>query len=143
MRTSTWTILALIAICSAIMDTASGVVSLKGILQPNNILANIACLGGSVIITGMAMTTKSVFSPKSNLLIKALWVVAVGIDAFTTIIATVYYVILGMPLSERPEISAFTFDLSNTFPTIIGFGSAILITGFSVSTLYILEKMDE
>ena len=125
------------------MDTASGVVSLKGILQPSNILADIACLGGSIVITGMAMTTKSVFSPKSNLLIRLLWGIAIGIDFVTTVLGTVYYVILGMPLDEPPDITLIKFDPSNIFQTIVGFGTAILITGFSVSTVYILEKMND
>lgn len=136
-----WIVVAIVSVIASISDATLGVLALAGLLNPANSLAWVLCFGGGFILTGMAMATSAMLAKDTPLFLKSLWFVAVAIDAFTTLIGGVVYVIEGQPLGTGIDLSNFKFDPSNFFETTVVFGLTVLLTGCSTATTYVFEKL--
>lgn len=135
-------IIAVVVLVGSILDAVCGALALVGVLQPNNILAITLAWAGGFILTGMTMGTKAVFSSK-NIGLKFLWFIATAIDAMTTMISTVYYVVLGKSLESQPDLSGMEIDSSNVPKALIALGLTILLTGISASAAYIINDIND
>ena len=130
--------------------TADGMASGFGLLafyQANNPFAVIVVFAAGFLVTGYVTITGRVWVKDSPLLLKALWVVAVVIDVYTTYVAIVFYVLLRRPWTEQPNIE--------TIPSFLGlFGSGlnqfmqpllvillpILLSGTTMISHYVFER---
>lgn len=136
-----WGLLVLFTIIGTTADGLASGFTLLAMIQANNSLARMLVMVGGFLITGMAIITKNVLSPESPLTIKIVWFIAIAIDIYTTIAGTVYYIILGYPLTEPVDWSnVYCCDMSNLIPSVIAFGLTLIITGSSVTMQYALEK---
>lgn len=132
-------ILLLTAIGTLVDGMASGIILLS-MIETNNTLTKIIVFAGGIIITGIAMGTKAVFSSGTPKILMGVWVVAVFIDLYSTIVGTIYYVVLGMPLGTAVDFSLITLDFSNSVSAALALGLTFIITGSSVVSLYVLEN---
>lgn len=138
---STWAILAILTAVGTLADGASSGLVLMAMLGAKNILSQILVFAGGLMITGMAVSTKAIFSDKGSCVLKIIWLVATVIDLYTTIVGTIFYVIMQMPLSYKVDFSLMYFDPKNFFPTLLAFGISGLITGSSIVVLYVVERL--
>ncbi|MBE7385435.1 MAG: hypothetical protein F6J95_029055 [Leptolyngbya sp. SIO1E4] len=138
-----WICIAIVTIIASISDALLGVTALAGLLAPSNLLAWTLCFGGGFVLTGMAMSHQAIFSKNSSIFLKMLWFIALAIDAFTTLIGGVVYVIEKHPFGTEIDPKALAFDSNNSIETVIVFGLTVLLTGCSVATTYVFEKLKD
>lgn len=131
-------LLILTAIGTLVDGLTTGLILLS-LISPTSFLGQVLTFAGGIIITGFEMGTKAVFSKSSPTILRYMWLVAVIVDFYTTIVGTVYYVALGYPLETVVNYSAIQIDSSNIFSVILALGLSFIITGSSVFSFYILE----
>lgn len=115
--------------------------TLMASFQANNILSQILVFSAGCIITGFVVFTKEILVSNS-LMLKLVWLVSVIVDAYTTFVGVIFYMIMGEDLSNPIEFSAIQYDPSNWPKTIIVFSLTFIVTGASVSALYVLENSE-
>ncbi len=132
-------LLILTAIGTLVDGMASGLILLS-MIETNNVLTQIIVFAGGIIITGIAMTTKVVFSAGAPKLLRYIWAVSVFIDLYSTIVGTISYVVLRMPMGTAVDFSLIQLYFSNVVPSALALGLTFIITGSSVTSLYVMEN---
>jgi H+/Cl- antiporter ClcA len=120
-------------------DAIASGITLMAFFQANNILSQGLLFSGGCIITGLVIFTKEILESDSFLL-KLIWFMAVAVDAYTTVVGVIFYVIIGKQLAEPVDLSIIHYDPTNWPKTIIVFFVTGIVTGASITSLYVLEK---
>lgn len=127
------------AIGTLVDGMASGLILLS-MIQSNNFLGQLLAFAGGAIITGAAVTTRVIFYPGTPKILRYVWIVAVIIDVYSTVIGTIYYGVLGFPLGTVVDFSLIQINSYNVVSIALALGLAFIITGSSLISLHILEK---
>lgn len=78
-----------------IADTLASVVGIRMIIEPQNLLGDIVVLMSSFLINGIIYATPYIlFGNNKNLLVLILWFITVVLDAFTTLVAIIFELLL-------------------------------------------------
>jgi hypothetical protein len=144
MRSSTALFLMIAGFPIAVVDLWLSLQSMVGIMKP---------VGGIdwlfVGIVSFAMTAIAIAHPivseiSSSFLFKALWFVALLFDVTTSLVGTIWYLVLKSPYSEPVNFSKLTIDWGNSVPTAAYFAVVILIAlgcvAFGKALSYFLKR---
>jgi len=135
-----WFMLLIFCMIGTLADGFASATILMSMLHPRNILAQVIVVVGGIIITGLAVCTKLVWDHRSPLVLKIIHVMAILIDVYTTIVGTIFYVIIGAPLSEPVDLSRIIIcNPNNLVPTLLAFLLTAIITGSSVTTIHVFN----
>ncbi len=133
-------VLTLFVSIAILADAAASGFSLMAIFQANNPFAQVVAFFGGLLITALATLTRAVFDSR-NIPFICLWIVALLIDAYTTIVAVIFFVIIGISPATPIDFSMVFYDPHNWPKTLIAFGTTGIITGMSVFGFYAIEKL--
>ena len=122
-------------------DGFASAATLAGMFQAKNLIAYAIVIPAGFIITGLGVATKLVWVPDSPITLKGIWLVAIIVDAYTTVVAIIWYIIAGMPMGTAIDFSVLQYDPSRWDQTILAFMLTGIVTGSSVSTIYIYDKV--
>jgi hypothetical protein len=136
-----WVLLFITVSTMVIADAMASGVGILAMVQADNVLAKLVIFAGGFAITGLVTFTKLILAKDSPFSLKCLWLVAVLIDAYTTIVTVIYYVILARPLTEQVDLTIVRYDPENLPKTLLVFGLTALVTGGSIVGLWVLEKL--
>lgn len=140
-------VLAVVVAIAVLADGLASGIGLVGIFGANNAFSSVVVFGVGFVMTGLVAVSGVVWRSGSPLLLKALWILAVGLDVYTTYLATVYYIVMGNPLSERVDVASvpgLITLLGGEVPVVIQnvlvLFLPLLLSGSTMLTEYVIDR---
>ncbi len=133
--------LLMFCLIGTLADGFASAATLSGMFQAKNPVAQVTVVGAGIIITGLGVATKLVWTAGSPAILKGVWVAAIIVDAFTTVVAVVWFVIANMPPDTAIDLSLLYYDPSRWGQTAMAVLMTGIVTGSSVSTMYVYDRI--
>lgn len=120
----------IVALAALVTDTLTSIVGIQALIEPENLLGDIFVITSSFLINGMIYATPFIiFAKNRNILVVIVWILSAIIDAYTTLVAIIFEVLLRSDTVDWTQVN-FN-DSPNNYAKVI----FVLITTSAISLM--------